>query len=217
MGSSGASCAQRLQFMRGSGQDCCSCAHIRPCEEHRSVPLRSPGRASRAGDMLVDSDSQLLSMWHRICKEPFWTEDSDTNAAARTGYIHNLPRAQLVRQLGKQVNLMRWLSFPRGERETRAFWTENCVILVMHALTVEASGSSAARQHVRTACHICIRSVATSCVYAQSSLAARTFVKPGRRIGILAQPMTKFYMQTLRTRESCQEFQLESCTWQHAS
>ena len=39
-----------------------------------------------------------------------------------------------------------------------------------------------------------------------------------RRIGTLVQPMTEFHgkrMQKLRTRDGCQEFWLEACTWQH--
>ena len=139
--------------------------------------------------MLVDNGSLLLSMWHRICKERAWTEDSDTTAAARAGYIHNLPRAQLVLQLGEQVNLMRWLSSPRGEEEKRAFWTESCFILlalpVQHGRFGVTSPSSSRsphrpvrakrllgplrqppRKHVRTACQICMLSFSISCTYA---------------------------------------------------
>ena len=75
-----------------------------------SRPAKSTGRwLSNLQEELLDLQATLVDNDSLILPISGWTQDSDTYVAARARY------AQLVRQLGRQVNLMRWLSFPRVE------------------------------------------------------------------------------------------------------
>ena len=86
-------------------------------------------QAMRGGNL-----KSLGRFWNRICFERGWTKDCETDEKAMFAFFAALDLDSMVAVVGEKIVGARWLSFPKGERQRRRYWTTNLWILLLWAI-----------------------------------------------------------------------------------
>ncbi|CAK0819686.1 unnamed protein product [Prorocentrum cordatum] len=85
--------------------------------------------------LALDEHSPLLiKMWPAICKDRGWVEDKDTNSAARTRWLKDLPLSRDFSTIGPRSSTGRWMSIHKQGMYRDKNYHTKLFVLILYAV-----------------------------------------------------------------------------------